>query len=486
MRCKLLSLLLVSLTSVLTGCDTEPLVDARPASVLVKVVDESQAAVPGVVVQVISESDQVVAQGTTDATGRASFDVPAGSWRVRVIEPDAYVVPAETSNPQNIFATSRAAVSVVFALQSAGHVLGGTLYFGFETSAFLACREQRAWWFAGGTGARHVYDGWLQAKYQGVHEVWLGARGVISPPGRYGHLGGAEHEVRVSTVHDVREYRATDCPERRLSVAPRSTWLAIGDELRIDLATFDERGQRSLPNDVSWTSTDPLVASVENGMVVAHRRGLTRIIARTGEIADTSLIQVQWPWYMAGVASLRATVRNTDGSPGANVPVFLDCPGVSAGELRTDGGGNLAHLIMADGYSPGALSDTRRLACRLNVLVIGDTMPPTTFFIAGFSRAGVTAAPVHVEVLRTRPTGKLRLHASSTALASGSTTQINVTQGGVAMNNVEFDSVLPEVATVDPSGRVTARSGGSTFIVARSAADSTIYGWLEIRVRHVF
>lgn len=84
---------------------------------------------------------------------------------------------------------------------SAQH-FSGTLYWGFETSAFRTDDGQGPYWLTGD-------EVWPQvvAPLQG-HGPWgrvhLVVEGELSPPGQYGHLGGYARELHVTRVIESR------------------------------------------------------------------------------------------------------------------------------------------------------------------------------------------------------------------------------------------------------------------------------------------
>ncbi|MGH7466627.1 MAG: hypothetical protein ACRENP_01440 [Longimicrobiales bacterium] len=142
------------------------------------------------------------------------------------------------------------------ALSNQQPAIAGVVVYGFEASAFFARGEDLAWWLEG-PAARSMYIAFADLRQRGAHQVWMSGRARISEPGRYGHLGGYPHTVGITHVGEVLARRATDCPERGVSVAPLRTDLVIGDTMRIDVAAFDIQGRPIAPHGIVWTSTNP-------------------------------------------------------------------------------------------------------------------------------------------------------------------------------------------------------------------------------------
>ena len=253
----------------------------------------------------------------------------------------------------------------------------------------------------------------------------------------------------------------------RIAVSPRTGTLeALGDTLRLSAALKDGRGLAS-PT-FSWTSLSPEVASVDaQGQVVALRRGETRIVVRHDDAADTALIViVQTP------ASV--VVRRGDGSIVGGSTVG------SLGEL--DALGDAIQLEAEIRDRRGNQIDNATSAWSTLNPEIVEVNTTGTVYAAGngeglvVSAAGKAADTAKVSV--SQKLTKLELYPSTASLrALGDTLRLRAStldKNGreISTANVSFRSLAPGIVAVDASGRLTARSNGSTRIIASAASYS--------------
>lgn len=112
--------------------------------------------------------------------------------------------------------------------------------------------------------------------------------------------------------------------------------------------------------------------------------------------------------------------------------------------------------------------------------VMNDPAAAISFVEVRFSRPGFMAPAAHVDLMKKARMPAFMLSADTRLLLEGQETQLHAP---TPASGLRFSSVLPEVATVDAAGRVTARGPGVTTIVASTLADTTSIGWIEVTVR---
>lgn len=249
-----------------------------------------------------------------------------------------------------------------------------------------------------------------------------------------------------------------------LSIAPDSVmFTALGDTVRLAVEVRDQNGQAMSGAPVSWTSTDPSVASVTaSGLVRAVAQGSATITARAGAASGTAGVAVRQE--IAGVAvspdsvvfralgdtaRLAAAVSDRNGHAISEVPVNWTSTDSSVASV-TDSG--LVRAV-AEGTatitaSSGTLSDSVGVAVYQEV-------------------AGVVVFP------------------ATAALVVGDTLRLTAETQDDNGNPVEWTEFIwlsgnEHVATVDSAGLVQARVRGDATITAQVRA---ITGYAELTVR---
>jgi uncharacterized protein YjdB len=236
---------------------------------------------------------------------------------------------------------------------------------------------------------------------------------------------------------------------------------AVGQSLTLHATALDAKGERVEEPKLRWVSSAPDVVSVEEGVVVARRSGRATIAAAAGKARASVDIQVSIPslldiraegadFLLAGNSiALSAVVRNDLGKPLLDVPPQW----VSSDEsvARVENG-----RLM--GVSPG----------RATVTV---TVPPLSRHLAvqvvrsDFARMEVE--PTHLVFGKVGQ--KQQLKARTFNNRSVAVTDVPVTW---------FSSDW-SVATVSPTGQVTAVGPGRTVVTAtagrRKAAAEVVF-----------
>lgn len=84
--------------------------------------------------------------------------------------------------------------------------LVGTYSYGFESSGFQPCGSDAFWWVTGGVGVSGDDCERLGCDFHIV------GKGIIGPPGRYGHAGAATREVRFTEIEEFQPIELSDDP----------------------------------------------------------------------------------------------------------------------------------------------------------------------------------------------------------------------------------------------------------------------------------
>ncbi|MEW5931484.1 MAG: Ig-like domain-containing protein, partial [Gemmatimonadota bacterium] len=242
----------------------------------------------------------------------------------------------------------------------------------------------------------------------------------------------------------------------RVAIEPEAGTLdALGASAQLGATVYSAAGGAMAGVATSWSSLDAGVATVDGaGRVTARAVGTARIVATAGALADTAAITVRQvvasvavspsaPTVQAGQSQqLTAAARDANGN---------DVPGVAfawtssnSAAATVDGSGTLR------GVAAGVSYVTAAAAGRSAVATVTVTADPGTVA----SRVAVTPETATLDAL-------------------GATAQLGATvysAAGSAMAGapLAWSSLDAGVASVDASGRVTARAVGAARIVATS------------------
>lgn len=94
----------------------------------------------------------------------------------------------------------------------------------------------------------------------------------------------------VNTEYSVQV--AADVLDALMMAPTADTLTAIGDTLEIDVTATDAYGNDVTLPTLTWASTDPAVASVAGGVVIAHTQGTVDVTASGGGVTDTTAVTV--------------------------------------------------------------------------------------------------------------------------------------------------------------------------------------------------
>ena len=196
---------------------------------------------------------------------------------------------------------------------------------------------------------------------------------------------------------------------------------------------------------VTWTSSDPGVATVSDGKVTAIRKGETTLIARAGEEQATCLVKVEKK--VIPVSSITLSQSTLTLAKGAS-------------ETLT------ATVLPADATDPGVTWTTSNAAVATvdangKVTAVGGGHATIT------AKAGDKEATCAVTV--NVPVSSLVLNKTTLTLAQGQSEALVATVGPAdATETVTWSSSDAKVATVDASGKVTAVGTGNATITAKA------------------
>jgi uncharacterized protein YjdB len=300
--------------------------------------------------------------------------------------------------------------------------------------------------------------------HDGVVRVWingslyfeqtnlaLGAQAISRfefPGWRFGTIATSEY------FWDVVAWASDPLPASKIVVAPNAPSVSVGNKAQLTATAYDARGNAVPVGDVKWSSSAEKVAKVDDdGTVTAKSAGTTTITASSGKLSGSTVVTVKVPVpttivVKPGNASidadekvqLAATVLDADGSP-MKADVKWNSADPKIAKVDDDG--------TVTGRSAGTVQVTASLA-KLN----------------GSSTITVTT-----------PGRKVGLAVTlvSTSLVPGQTTQAAATFrtpigtfSASALPKLVWSSSNVGVATVSPTGLVTAVGSGSANIVAKA------------------
>ena len=203
---------------------------------------------------------------------------------------------------------------------------------------------------------------------------------------------------------------------------------------------------------VIWRSEDASIASVAaDGTVTAHKNGTVKIIAETANGKTTEVI----------ITIGFADVTGLSVTPGS-MTIKIDeikkltatvSPSSANPAVSWSSGDDDVATVDANGYVQG--------------VAIGETV--ITAVTNGFAKSCIVKVEANTVAVDT-----VSLNKNSTSINVGNTEKLNVTvnPSNASNQNVTWASSDSSVASVDQSGLVTAKTGGTAVITVTSDADS--------------
>ena len=270
----------------------------------------------------------------------------------------------------------------------------------------------------------------------------------------------------------------------RLTVSPVSMDIGVGEYGRFEASVADANGRPISGAAVEWSSSLSTVASVDaTGYVNALAEGESTITAKVGSVSGTASLTVSGPPEPGMIQDL-GIVSTTDtsvvlrwtqvddglGGPAlyqlryASPTLDVDSTGTSVVIAGTAVGAILEHTVA--GLRRGSPYEFQLAAFR------GAQEQEVVFGAASNTASGrTTGEPPVPTIIRLSPEA-LSLEAGTSATVAA----VVEDQLGIEMTGepVSWTSADTTVATVASSGEVTARSSGSTSIVAKAGTASGV------------
>lgn len=242
----------------------------------------------------------------------------------------------------------------------------------------------------------------------------------------------------------------SECEVGSVAVLPGSADLIVG-EARLMVASASTSNCTSTPG-TTWTTSSADVARIDaGGIVTAVSRGSAVVTARIGGSTGTAAITVREP-----------PIARIDVSPGTTSMEVGGSVGLSATTLDAQGGVLTGRTITWSSQNPTvATVDQTGL-----VRAVGSGQATIAAAAEGVTgTAVVTVSPAAVATVT--------VEFADSTLVPGQTVLASATLRDVAGNvltgrAVTWATTVAAVATVDATGRVTARAAGTARIVAQS------------------
>ena len=299
----------------------------------------------------------------------------------------------------------------------------------------------------------------------GAPVVWSSSDASVAPVDPSGVATAASNgSATITAISGAASGSAMVTVEQEVAavvVSPDSAALLVGDTVRLSATVLDALGVEVVGAEVSWSSADTLVATVDAaGLAMGRGLGEVTITATSGTVPGTATVRVE--------QSAAAVVV----SPGSVALLVGDTVRLSATVLDVLGGVVLgAEVVWSSGDTLVAM-----------VGAAGLTMgrgPGETEITATSGAASGTAA-VRVE----QSAALVAVSPDSVALVVGDTARLSATvldALGVEVEGAEvsWSSADTLVATVDAAGLATGRGPGETEITATSGSAS---GTAAVRV----
>ncbi len=278
--------------------------------------------------------------------------------------------------------------------------------------------------------------------------------------GRY-KAGSDTGKVKVTATgnpggSDTAVVTVTPVPVASVSVSPASVSAQVGQTVQLSATTKDSAGAVLTGRAVSWSSSNPSVASVSGSGLV------TGLAAGSATLTATSEGQ-------SGTAAIAVTTV-----PVASVAVTPASAGIQVGQTAQltatpkDGSGNALSGRIVTWASSNASVATVNASGLATAVAAGSAMiTATSEGQSGTSSITVTNVPV----------ASVALTPASATIQVGQTQQLAATLKDASGNTlsgraVSWSSSSPSVATVSGSGLVTGLATGSAAVTATSEGQS--------------
>ena len=238
---------------------------------------------------------------------------------------------------------------------------------------------------------------------------------------------------------------------------------AIGATVQLSAEVRDQNGEMMPSAAVSWSSSTPDVATVTpSGLVTAVSEGTTTITAETGSASSTHTLSVQVMPASVHVAPQSDTLHVGESS-------------AFAAEVRDANG----HVISGAGVSWTTSHPDVATVGSSDGVVVGAGQGEATITASSGGASGEATI-----VVLPRPVASVEVNPGSMNLEvgeSGGLSAILRAEDGSELSGrtVEWSSLHPSIASVDPNGVVTAEGPGTASITATSEG---VHGSATIQV----
>lgn len=262
--------------------------------------------------------------------------------------------------------------------------------------------------------------------------------------------GEATITATIDGVSGTATVRVQDAPVASVSVSPAATAMFVGQSLQLTATTRDADGTPLPGRTMTWVSSASTIASVSStGMVTALAAGTATVTASSeGRTGTASVTVSPTPVHSVTVVPGTATL-----SPGATAQLLAQVMD-SAGHVLNGRSVSWSsdQAAVASVSAAGLVSAVAPGQARITATVEGKS-----------GSAAISVTPTPVASLALSPASlSLQVGANQRLTATARDAQGNVLSGRV----VTWLSGGPTVATVDPSGLVTAIGLGTALIIA--------------------
>ncbi len=295
--------------------------------------------------------------------------------------------------------------------------------------------------------------------------TWTSSDTVVAPVDQAGLVlakaaGTANITVSSGSVSAVAVVTISKVPVAKIVIAPTSPTVLIGDKTQLTATTQDSAGDVLSGRAVAWSSSDTTTATIDQaGTVTGKKAGSVTITASSEGISATVALTVQpVPTNAVTISpqssnltvgqteTLTAEVTDASGHPVTNATVTFSS---SASSIAT-------------------VTATGPLTATVTAVGSGQAV------ITGTSGGKTGTATVNVALT---PVGSVTISPSSASVTLGGTVQLTATVKDTAGNiltgrTITWSSLTKTVATVSPTGLVTAVGIGSTVISASTGGQT--------------
>ena len=278
--------------------------------------------------------------------------------------------------------------------------------------------------------------------------ISFGDNMFYTPPTIYCHMFTAPHIYFANLGYDVVFLEdIEDMDSIRTITLPDDFRMACGDSRTLACAVFPEEGEP-----VTWTSSNPDVLTVLDGVVTAVAPGTATVTAAIGTVSDTVTIETYQP--ATGLVLNETALWLQAARESVQLSVAAYTPENASAELTWSSSDTTLAAVDANGYVT--------------------TFKPGEVTITATTERGVTAScTLHL----TWPVTSLTISPASASIHAEETLQLTataVTSRETFENKlVTFASGDDSIATVDSSGIVTGVSPGTVTITASTVNGKT-------------